>query len=152
MNSIKSIISIKTVPRICPWKFPGFSNIFMSIHNSVQYKTSFVGNNQHIIGIEPNQKSFDFPTINWLKTCVSFRSCPLVRSRFEFQVGHKFIHPKKYSKHWPYSVAYTIDCVCSRMLNDGLNHGLFLSLFKLIPCPIHWIAYVLAYLNFIFEF
>ena len=35
-----------------------------------------------------------------------------------------------------------------KMLNHGLNHGLFLSLFKLIPCPIHWIVCVLAYLNF----
>ena len=24
-----------------------------------------------------------------------------------------------------------------KMLNNGLNHGLFISLFKLIPCPIH---------------
>jgi hypothetical protein len=32
-------------------------------------------------------------------------------------------------------VAHTI--VCSKMLNHGLNNGLFLSLFKLIPCPIH---------------
>ena len=36
----------------------------------------------------------------------------------------------EYSKHWPYTVAYTIDCVCSKMLNHGLNHGLFLSLFE----------------------
>ena len=56
-----------------------------------------------------------------------------------FRVQFKVIYPK-YSKHWPYTVAYTIDCVCSKML----NHGLFLSLFKLIPCPIHWIVYVLA--------
>ena len=28
---------------------------------------------------------------------------------------------------------------------------LFLSLFKLIPCPIHWIVYALAYLYLIFE-
>ena len=63
----------------------------------------------------------------------------------------KVIYPK-YSEHWPFIVAHTIDCVCSKMLNQGLNHGLFLSLFKLIPCPIHWIVYVLAYLNFIFEF
>ena len=64
--------------------------------------------------------------------------------------GHgqaKIIYPK-YSKQWPYTVAYTIDCVRSKMLNHGLNLGLFLSLFKLIPCPIHWIVYVLAYLNF----
>jgi hypothetical protein len=33
--------------------------------------------------------------------------------------------------------AYTIDCVCSKMLNHGLNHRLFISLFKLIPCTIH---------------
>ena len=63
----------------------------------------------------------------------------------------KVVHPK-YSKHWPYTVAYTINCVCSKVLNLGLNHGLFLSLFKLTPCPIHWTVYVLAYLNFIFEF
>ena len=31
-----------------------------------------------------------------------------------------------YSKHWPYTVAHTIDCVCSKMLNHGLSHGLFL--------------------------
>ena len=50
----------------------------------------------------------------------------------------------KYSKHWPYTVAHTIDCVCSKMLNHGLNHGLFLSLFKLIPCHIHLIVLVLG--------
>ena len=61
----------------------------------------------------------------------------------------KVIHPK-YSKQWPYTVARTIDCVCSKMLNHGLNYGLFLSLFKLTL-----IEYVLAcllkfhrYLNF----
>ena len=68
-----------------------------------------------------------------------------------FQNLGKVIYPK-YSKHWAYTVPHTIDCVCSKMLNHGLNHGLFLSLFKLIPCHIHWIVYVLAYLNFIFEF
>ena len=63
----------------------------------------------------------------------------------------KVMYPK-YSKHWPYTVADTIACVCRKMLHHGLNHGLFLSLFKLIPCHIHWIVYVLAYLKFIFEF
>ena len=52
----------------------------------------------------------------------------------------KVTYPK-YSKHWPYTVAYTIDCVCSKILNHGLNHGLFLSLFKFISCPIHWIVH-----------
>ena len=31
----------------------------------------------------------------------------------------KVIHPK-YSKHWPYTVVYTIDCVCSKVLIHGL--------------------------------
>ena len=66
-------------------------------------------------------------------------------------VHNKVLYPK-YSKHWSYTVASTIDCGCSKMLNHGLNHGFFLSLFKLIPCPINWIVCVLAYLNFIFEF
>ena len=58
-------------------------------------------------------------------------------------VHFKVIYPK-YSKHWHYTVAYTIDCVSSKMLNHGLNHGIFLSLFKHIPCPINWIVYVLV--------
>ena len=53
-----------------------------------------------------------------------------------FSIFYKFIYPK-YSKHLPYTVAHTIDCACIKMLNHGLNHGLFLSLFKLIPCHIH---------------
>jgi hypothetical protein len=73
------------------------------------------------------------------------------KNYLNFDLLSKVIYPK-YSKHWPYTVAHTIDCVYSKMLNHGWNHGLFLSLFKLIPCPIHWIVYVLAYLSFIFEF
>ena len=42
----------------------------------------------------------------------------------------------KYSKHLPYTVASTIDYGCHEMLIHGLNHGFFLSLFKLIyPAP-----------------
>ena len=67
---------------------------------------------------------------------------------FFFLLLDKIIYPK-YSKHWPYTVAHTIDCMCSKML----NHGLLLSLFKLISCHIHELyTYVLAYLNIIFEF
>ena len=57
--------------------------------------------------------------------------------------GPKVIYTK-YSKHWPYTVAHTNDCVCSKMLNHGLNHGLSLLLLKLIPCHIHWIVNVLG--------
>ena len=65
----------------------------------------------------------------------------------------KVIYPK-YSKHQPFTVSHTIDCVCSKTLNHGLNHWLFLSLFMLIPYHIHTYIelYMLAYLNFIFEF
>ena len=49
--------------------------------------------------------------------------------KYHFQVYIKVIHTK-YSKHWPYTVAHTIDCVCRKILNHGLNHGLLFSLFK----------------------
>ena len=29
----------------------------------------------------------------------------------------------KYSKHWPYTVTHTIDWVCSKILNHGLNRS-----------------------------
>ena len=35
------------------------------------------------------------------------------------------------------NIDLTIDCVCSKMLNLGLNHGLFLSLFKFFWMEIH---------------
>ena len=44
-------------------------------------------------------------------------------------VTTKVIYPK-YSKHWTYTMAHKIDCMYSKMLNHGLNHVLFLSLFK----------------------
>ena len=47
----------------------------------------------------------------------------------------KVIHTK-YSKHRPSTVAHTFESVCSK-INHGLNHGLFISLLKLINCPIH---------------
>ena len=46
-----------------------------------------------------------------------------------FDVYFKDVYPK-YSKHWLSTVAHTIDCLCSKILNHGLNHGLLFSLFK----------------------
>ena len=40
----------------------------------------------------------------------------------------KVIYPK-YSKHWPHTVAHTIDCVSIVMLNHGLNHSLTFQAF-----------------------
>ena len=85
--------------------------------------------------------------------CVKYSTCtPRLKvddkrelTTCDFRPYSKVVYPK-YSQHWPYTVAHTI------VLNDGLNDGSFLSLFKLIPCPIHWIVYVLAYSNFIFKF
>ena len=77
----------------------------------------------------------------FLYTCDFMRNFPPKNNSkvcfWKFEVVCKVIYPK-YSKHWPYTMAYTIDCVCSKIL----NHGLFHSLFKLIPCPIHWIVCV----------
>jgi hypothetical protein len=42
---------------------------------------------------------------------------------------HYFLIYPKYSKHWLSTLAHTIDCVCSKILNHGLNHGLLFSLF-----------------------
>ena len=44
-------------------------------------------------------------------------------SRTKLLGWSKVIYPK-YSKHWLSTVAHTIDCVCSKILNHGLNHGL----------------------------
>ena len=52
-----------------------------------------------------------------------------------FDPTPKVIHTK-YSKHRPSTVAHTFECVCSK-INHGLNHGLFISLLKLINYPIH---------------
>ena len=46
------------------------------------------------------------------------------------------ICPKLYIPSTLNIVAHTIECVCSK-INHGLNHGLFISLLKLIICPIH---------------
>ena len=38
----------------------------------------------------------------------------------------KVIHPK-YSKHWPYTVGHTIGCVCSKIINHGLNIATYIE-------------------------
>ena len=66
--------------------------------------------------------------VEWAELCKVSRN-PKSNRCWKFQLSIKVIHPK-YSKHWPYTVAYTIDCVCSKILNHGLNDGLSYSLFK----------------------
>ncbi len=64
----------------------------------------------------------------------------LMESWWQFDGGAKVIFPK-YSKHWPYTVVHTIDCVCSKMLNHGWNNVLFCFwLVKLTPW--HTVAFL----------
>jgi hypothetical protein len=42
----------------------------------------------------------------------------------QFAMHTRVMYPK-YSKHWLSTVAHTIDCVCSKILNHGLNHGYY---------------------------
>ena len=51
--------------------------------------------------------------------------------KFEFYKTKLYTY-LKYSKHWLSTVAHTIDCVCRKILNYGLNHGLLFSLFKFL--------------------
>ena len=44
----------------------------------------------------------------------------------------------KYSKNGAYTLTHTIDCVCSKMLNNGITHGLFLLLFQFFKMKIHY--------------
>ena len=64
----------------------------------------------------------------------TIRSCSIMEKHlFWFMILQyliKVIVYPKYSKHWLSTVAHTIDCVCSKILNNGLNHGLLFSIFK----------------------
>ena len=45
----------------------------------------------------------------------------------------------KYSKHWPYTVAYTFDCVCSKINNSWFNPWFSFYFSSLYPAPyIKW--------------
>ena len=49
-------------------------------------------------------------------------------------ISTKVMH-SKYSKHWPYILAYRMDCDCSKILNNGL----FLSKFLWCKYILNWI-------------
>ena len=83
-----------------------------------------------------NMKNFMIYSSSYLKYIIKhtlkgiiLNETKMLMKKHSFRLGLE-IYPK-YSKHWPYYVAQTIDCVC-RKLNHGLNHGVFLSLSKLI--------------------
>ena len=102
---------------VCIWEKLRCEVSWLAItyYNSTLHFTYFVLRNKHVNGKMG-------PVKKWPK---------------KINICFKVIYPK-YSKYWPYTVASTIDCGCSKMLNHGLNHGFFLSLFKLMAelwCP-----------------
>ena len=63
--------------------------------------------------------------------CRRHLSCLKMHSYYAYIIQillshNKIIHPK-FSKHWLSIVALPIDCVCSKILNHGLNHGLLFT-------------------------
>merc|ERR1711971_337225 len=48
----------------------------------------------------------------------------------------KVLHPK-YFKHLPYTVAHTIDCVCSKMLNSWFKSWVISFTFQVFWMKIH---------------
>ena len=94
---------------------------------------------------------FRLKPLKWSWTIASIRSNDTNKWRrcgrnlscswYTIQPVSKVIY-SKYSKQWPYLLASTMNCGCSRILNHGLNHGLFLSLFKFFG----W-KYILNWIN-----
>ena len=93
------------------YNLPNIFLLFKSFPMLKKFRWFFLGFTQSTYPKYQNQKQFFSKIIRKIFTCFKFFW---------------------YSKHWPYTVAHTIDCLCSKMLNHGLNHGLFLSLFTLI--------------------
>ena len=58
--------------------------------------------------------------VNFQGICVANDSVYLL---LEYCTLGKVIYPKS-SKHWLSTLPHTIDCVCSKILNRGLNHKL----------------------------
>ena len=136
-----------------PWKLYTEGYVLWFMQNSCKSDCSKSSTNSKISHLQVNKPKPQWRTA-WMIFPVQKSSLYLKNylvSILLYESRFKVIHPKC-SKHWPYTVVSPIDCGCSKMLNHGLNHGFFLSLFQLISCPINWIVGVLAYLNLIFEF
>ena len=62
----------------------------------------------------------------------------IVSITFLFHEWHKVIETK-YSKHWPYTVAHTFDCMCSKINNSWFNPWFSFYFSSLYPAPyIEW--------------
>ena len=111
---LKSKIYLITNKIIFELKCELYSNYLISDY--VVQKQSFHSN------IHRRRTSFKRPSVlGWRARCQQHQQTILGK--------FKVVYPK-YSKHWLSTVAHTIDCVCSKILNHGVNHGLLFSLFK----------------------
>ena len=63
--------------------------------------------------------------------------CPKPELALKIKQGYKVRYPK-YSKHGLYTVAHTINWVCYKILNRGLNPGLLFSLFQVFWMKRHF--------------
>ena len=94
-------------------------------------------------------------TSHCYKNHKKYRTCAIItRSWFETALDYKprILGPKiegflclvkviytKYSKTWPYTVAHTIDCVCSKINNSWFNPWFSFYFSSLYPAPyIEW--------------
>ena len=81
--------------------------------------------------LKQGPNSFKGLIIGWLT--LQSRNFQLQASTPDFSTPDQSyigIPTPKYSEHYLLTVARTIDCVSSEILNHGLNHGLLFSLFK----------------------
>ena len=95
---------------------------WLTLYNDFYWETRLLSQSKAILSQSLTPKS----TCAQCTHIAFLSSTELHRYLFRSLAWSKVIYPK-YSKHWLYTVAHTIDCVCSKMLNHGLNHGLFLS-------------------------
>ena len=71
------------------------------------------------------------------KGWITKTECDLLFAQCIFHMLTKVIYTK-YSKHWLYTVAHTIECVCSKMNNSWFNPWFsfyFSSLCPALGCP-----------------
>ena len=111
------------------WKPPMFSSTYVILYT---YTLAHIHSWASPFSKNGNNKPVCIPN---LKLCALM--LPKFLPKFQYRKENrkyrnsKVMYPK-FSKNWPYLLAYTMDCDCSKILNHGLNHGLFLSLIKFL--------------------
>ena len=97
-----------------------------STSGALKYEQFFSSkqSNEDLLYFDKYQEGLFLSILNWFSKVLDCQ-----KNRLQIEPEIKVIHPK-YSKHCLSTIAHTIDCVGSKILNHGLNHGLLFSLFK----------------------